>query len=65
MTCVDPKMLSEEEQKRQQAAAEAVAAKKAEKGWKTKAAITKSLTDETTTRQLSSTGDAARARKGY
>jgi hypothetical protein len=66
MTCADPKIPSEEEQKRQAAAAaEAEAAKKAEEDRKTKAAITKSLTDETSTRQLSSTGDAARARRGY
>jgi hypothetical protein len=61
-------MPSEEEQKRQateQAAAEAEAAKKADEDRKTKAAITKSLTDETTIRQLSSSGDAARARRGY
>lgn len=63
------KMPSEEEQKRQaaeEAAAEAEAAqKKAEEDQKTKAEITKALTDETITRQLSSTGDAARARRGY
>lgn len=59
-------MPSEDEQKRQaaeQAAAEAE--KKAEEDRKTKAEITKALSDEATTRQLSSTGDAARARRGY
>jgi len=57
-----------EDQKRQaaeKAAAEAEAAKKAEEDRKTKADITKSLTDETTTCQLSSSGDAARAKRGY
>lgn len=60
-------MPSEEDQKRQaeKAAAEAEAAKKAEEDRKTKAEITKSLTNETTTRQLSSSGDEARAKRGY
>jgi hypothetical protein len=55
------------EQKRHAAEQTTIEAKaaKAEEDRKTKADITKSLTDETTSRQLSSTGDAARARRGY
>lgn len=58
-------MPNEQEPKPAQAAARAEAAKKAEADRKTKGDITKALTDETTVRQLSSTGDAARARRGY
>ena len=58
-------MPSAEEQERQAAEQAAEAEKKADADRKTKADITKALTDETTTRQLSSTGDAARARRGY
>ncbi|ELR06462.1 hypothetical protein GMDG_07987 [Pseudogymnoascus destructans 20631-21] len=58
-------MPNEQEPQPAQAAAQAEAAKKAEADRKTKADITKALTDQTTVRQLSSTGDAARARRGY
>lgn len=71
-------MPSEEEQRRQdaeRAAAEAAAAaeaerraeedRKAEEDRRARAEVTKSLTDEATVRQLSSTGDFARQRRGY